>query len=256
MSYRLEVVQVPVSDVDRAKAFYTEQAGFRADHDTQVSDTTRVVQLTPPGSACSILIGTGLSTMEPGSVQGLQLVVADMEAARGDLVGRGVEVGPVQDLGRPGGSSFKHAWFSDPDGNVWVLQEIREEAPPMTASAPVVTGVDFVSVPTEDYARAADFYGRVLDLPCIEVYDRVPGGEFQAGHLTLQVFDFTKIGRGFQANPYPIALQVDDIEAARTELESRGVVFTEGFDTGVCHNAFFEDPDGNALLLHQRYAPK
>ncbi len=125
MDFRLEVVQVPVADVDRAKAFYTERAGFHADHDAQVSDTVRVVQVTPPGSACSVVFGTGLSGMAPGSVEGLQLVVSDMDAARGELVGRGVEVSEVEDLGRPGGPSFKHAYFSDPDGNTWVLQEIR-----------------------------------------------------------------------------------------------------------------------------------
>jgi catechol 2,3-dioxygenase-like lactoylglutathione lyase family enzyme len=122
---RLEVVQVPVADVDRAKAFYVDQAGFNADHDTQISDTMRVVQLTPRGSACSIVIGTGLNSMEPGSVEGLQLVTTDMYAARGELVERGVEVSEVIDMGRPGGdTSFKFANFKDPDGNAWVLQEI------------------------------------------------------------------------------------------------------------------------------------
>jgi len=125
MDFRLEVVQVPVTDVDRAKAFYADQAGFHADHDTQVNETTRVVQLTPTGSACSIVLGTGLSSMGPGSVHGLQLTVTDMDAARSDLVSRGVGVSEVENLGRPGGPSFKHAYFSDPDGNRWVLQEIR-----------------------------------------------------------------------------------------------------------------------------------
>ena len=123
--FRLEVVQVPVADVDRAKAFYVNQLGFAADHDTQISETTRVVQLTPRGSACSIVIGTGLNTMAPGSIEGLQLVTTDMEAARGELVERGVEVSDVVDLGRPGGdTTFKFADFKDPDGNAWVLQEI------------------------------------------------------------------------------------------------------------------------------------
>ena len=126
MNFRLEVVQVPVADVDRAKAFYAEQAGFHADHDTQISDTVRVVQLTPPGSACSIALGTGLSTMEPGCVQGIQLTVTDMEIARSALVEQGIEVSEVVDLGRPGGRSFKHASFSDPDGNGWILQEIPD----------------------------------------------------------------------------------------------------------------------------------
>ena len=122
---RLEVVQVPVADVDRAKAFYVDQAGFDADHDTQISDTMRVVQLTPRGSACSIVIGTGMTSMAPGSLEGLQLVTTDMDAARGELVGRGVDVSEVVAMGRPGGdTSFKFANFKDPDGNSWVLQEI------------------------------------------------------------------------------------------------------------------------------------
>jgi catechol 2,3-dioxygenase-like lactoylglutathione lyase family enzyme len=122
---RLEVVQVPVSDVDRATAFYTERAGFNADHDTQVSDAVRVVQLTPPGSACSIVIGSGLTKMQPGSVEGLQLVVTDMDVARAELVERGVEMGEVQEIGAPGKPAFKFASFNDPDGNGWTVQEIR-----------------------------------------------------------------------------------------------------------------------------------
>src|SRR6266436_4610424 len=96
MDFKLELIQVPVSDVDRAKAFYTEQAGFNADHDHQVNDELRFVQLTPPGSACSIAIGTGIIDTEPGSVQGLQLVVTDIEPARAELVERGVDVTEIQ----------------------------------------------------------------------------------------------------------------------------------------------------------------
>ena len=124
MDLRLELVQVPVADVDRAKTFYTEIVGFRADHDTRLSDVVRVVQLTPPGSACSIAIGTGLSDMRPGSVEGLQLTVTDMDAARGALIARGLDVSDVVVLGRPGRPGFKHAYFRDPDGNGWALQEI------------------------------------------------------------------------------------------------------------------------------------
>jgi catechol 2,3-dioxygenase-like lactoylglutathione lyase family enzyme len=124
MDFRLEVVQVPVSDVDRAKTFYTEKVGFHADHDTRLSDAVRVVQLTPPGSACSIVIGTGLSDMTPGSVEGLQLTVTDMDAARSELVDCGVDVSDVKVLGRPGGPGFKHAYFRDPDGNGRAVQEI------------------------------------------------------------------------------------------------------------------------------------
>jgi predicted enzyme related to lactoylglutathione lyase len=119
VDWRLELVQVPVSDVDRAKAFYTEKAGFNADHDHQVSAELRFVQLTPPGSACSIALGSGLSDMEPGSVKGLQLVVPDIEAARAELAERGVDVTEIQHF--PWGS---FVFFSDPDGNSWAVQQI------------------------------------------------------------------------------------------------------------------------------------
>jgi predicted enzyme related to lactoylglutathione lyase len=117
---RLELVPVPVSDVDRAKAFYLK-AGFGNLHDTQVTDAMRVVQFTPPGSSCAIVFGTGmgpLTDMQPGSVKGLHLVVKDIAEARGALVRRGVDVGEVTDIG-----GVKYAWFSDPDGNLWALQE-------------------------------------------------------------------------------------------------------------------------------------
>jgi predicted enzyme related to lactoylglutathione lyase len=119
MDWKLELVQVPVSDVDRAKTFYTEKAGFNDDHDHRIGDDIRFVQLTPPGSACSIAIGTGLSEMPPGSVKGLQLVVSDIEAAHGELVERGVEVSEVQEFAW---GSF--VFFSDPDGNGWAVQQI------------------------------------------------------------------------------------------------------------------------------------
>jgi catechol 2,3-dioxygenase-like lactoylglutathione lyase family enzyme len=126
MDYRLEVVVVPVSDVDRAKAFSTEQLGFAVDHDTQISDERRVVQLTPPGSSCSIVIGAGLAEMEPGSIKGLQLVVTDIDVACAELGGRGVDLGEIQELGRPGRPGFRFVFFSDPDGNAWAVQEIPE----------------------------------------------------------------------------------------------------------------------------------
>jgi predicted enzyme related to lactoylglutathione lyase len=119
MDYKLELIAVPVSDVDRAKTFYTEQAGFNADHDHRVDDNLRFVQLTPPGSACSIAIGTGLTDMEPGSIKGLQVVVDDIEAARADLASRGVDVSEVNDW--PWG---RFVFFSDPDGNAWSVQQI------------------------------------------------------------------------------------------------------------------------------------
>ena len=119
MDMRLELVAVPVSDVDRAKDFYTKKAGFNADHDIVVSDEIRFVQLTPPGSACSIALGKGVVDAPPGSAKGLQLVVEDVHAAREELAGRGVEVSEVQEF--PWGS---FVFFSDPDGNGWAVQQI------------------------------------------------------------------------------------------------------------------------------------
>ena len=116
---KLELVQVPVSDVDRAKEFYVDRVGFNADHDHVVSDELRFVQLTPPGSAASIAIGKGLGQMEPGSVEGLQLVVSDIEAARDALAGGGVDVSEIQDF--PWG---RFVFFADPDGNRWAVQQI------------------------------------------------------------------------------------------------------------------------------------
>jgi len=120
MDMKLELVPVPVTDVDRAKAFYVEQVGFNADHDHRVSDDLRFVQLTPPGSACSIVIGDGITQMAPGSQQGLQMVVADIEAVHTELAGRGVEVSEIQDF--PWGS---FVFFDDPDGNRWAVQQIQ-----------------------------------------------------------------------------------------------------------------------------------
>jgi uncharacterized protein YndB with AHSA1/START domain len=120
VEYRLEVVVVPVADVDRAKAFYSDRMGFDVDHDRDHGGGVRVVQLTPPGSGCSIVIGTGLAPMEPGSVKGLQLVVSDMDAAVADLGARGLDVGDVQTLG-----GFRFVFFNDPDGNGWAVQEIK-----------------------------------------------------------------------------------------------------------------------------------
>lgn len=125
MDMKLELVPLPVSDIDRAKAFYVEKLGFHADHDVRPSDTVRVVQLTPPGSACSIVLMAGMGGIEmpPGSLRGLHLVVTDIEAVRDVLASRGVAVGDVNDLG-----GVKYVGFSDPDGNTWMLQEITVNA--------------------------------------------------------------------------------------------------------------------------------
>lgn len=119
MDFKLELVAVPVTDVDRARDFYADKIGFVIDHDQVVNDDLRFVQLTPPGSACSICLGKGITRAEPGSVQGLQMVVADIEAARAELTGRGAEVTEIDD--QPWG---RFVYFSDPDGNAWAVQEI------------------------------------------------------------------------------------------------------------------------------------
>ena len=119
MDFKLELVGVPVSDIDRAKAFYVDQAGFVADHDHTVSEDIRFVQLTPPGSACSIALGKGLTGMKPGSMDSLQVVVADIDQARAELAGRGVDVSEVDVL--PWGS---FVFFSDPEGNRWSVQQL------------------------------------------------------------------------------------------------------------------------------------
>lgn len=119
MDWKLELVAVPVTDVDRAKAFYADKVGFNADHDHRVSDEIRFVQLTPPGSACSISLGTGITDAQPGSVKGLQMVVADIRAAHAELAARGVEVSEVQEF--PWGL---FVFFNDPDGNSWAVQQV------------------------------------------------------------------------------------------------------------------------------------
>lgn len=123
MEFKLEVVPIPVTDVDRAKAFYADQVGFNADHDFSNGGDFRVVQLTPEGSGCSIVIGKGVVHTAPGSVQGLHLVVKDIAAARELLAGRGVEMGEIQDMG-----GVLYSGFQDPDGNGWTLQEITANA--------------------------------------------------------------------------------------------------------------------------------
>jgi len=144
MEYKLEVVVVPVSDVDRAKAFYADQVGFVVDVDHSPNERFRVVQLTPPGSGCSITIGKGLSDMAPGSIKGLQLVVADVDAARADLASRGVDVSPVQHhdgngmVDGRGDDWNSFVFFADPDGNTWAVQESPTLRAETAAGAPVL----------------------------------------------------------------------------------------------------------------------
>jgi predicted enzyme related to lactoylglutathione lyase len=127
----------------------------------------------------------------------------------------------------------------------------------MATPTPLVTGVDFAVVATQDFDRAVEFYGTVLGLPLSVRYGRHPGAEFETGTLTLAVMQSDAFGMTFSPNKNPIALHVEDYEAARAELESRGVTFlSDTIDSGVCHMAPFEDPDGNVLMIHHRYAPR
>ncbi|MCS5734839.1 glyoxalase superfamily protein [Herbiconiux daphne] len=124
MDWKIELVAIPVTDVDRAKSFYVDQVGFNADHDHVVSDQLRFVQLTPPGSACSIVLGTGITDMAPGSQRGVQIVVSDAEAARAQLLANDVEASEIDE--QPWG---RFVYFADPDGNTWALQQLPEWAP-------------------------------------------------------------------------------------------------------------------------------
>jgi predicted enzyme related to lactoylglutathione lyase len=126
-----------------------------------------------------------------------------------------------------------------------------------TTPTSVVTGVDFVTIPAKDIDESVRFYGTVLGLPFVKQWGDMPGHEFQAGNLTLAVMDPTAFGQEFRPHGLPIALQVDDVEAARANLEAQGVEFvSDNMDSGVCHQAIFRDPAGNALGIHHRYAPK
>ena len=125
MDMKLEVVPIPVRDIDAAKDFYTRQVGFKLDHDVQPSDSMRVVQMTPPGSACSVVIGQGLPLGEPGSVKGVQLVVDDLDGVRGELAGRGVAISDVTQMGPEGTPGSRYCFFEDPDHNMWAVQEYK-----------------------------------------------------------------------------------------------------------------------------------
>jgi catechol 2,3-dioxygenase-like lactoylglutathione lyase family enzyme len=125
MDFKLEVIGIPVSDVDAAKTFYTEQVGFGLDHDIRPGEGMRVVQMTPTGSSCSVVIGEGMPLGDPGSTKGAQLVVEDIDAAREMLADRGVQISDIQQLGPEGTPGSRFAFFADPDGNGWSLQEIK-----------------------------------------------------------------------------------------------------------------------------------
>jgi predicted enzyme related to lactoylglutathione lyase len=127
----------------------------------------------------------------------------------------------------------------------------------MTTSTSLVTGVDFITVPTRDFDKASEFYGTILGLPCSARWGNMPAAEFETGTLTIAVMQSDAFGVEFQPHTHPIALRVEDVEAARAELETRGVTFpADTLDSGVCHMAHFKDPDGNILMLHRRYAPR
>jgi catechol 2,3-dioxygenase-like lactoylglutathione lyase family enzyme len=126
----------------------------------------------------------------------------------------------------------------------------------MTTQTSLVTGVDFIAVPTQDFEKASEFYGDVLGLPCSKRWGNMPAGEFETGTLTIAVMQSDAFGLEFKPHTHPIALHVEDVAAARAQLEAQGVTFpADTIDSGVCHMAHFEDPDGNGLMFHHRYAP-
>jgi catechol 2,3-dioxygenase-like lactoylglutathione lyase family enzyme len=127
MDLRIEVVPIPVTDVDAAKAFYTEKVGFNLDHDVSPNEDMRVVQMTPPGSACSVVIGEGLPLGAPGSVKGVQITVDDVDACRKELLDRGVPAGEIQQMGPEGTPGSRYVFFEDPDGNGWAVQELKRD---------------------------------------------------------------------------------------------------------------------------------
>jgi catechol 2,3-dioxygenase-like lactoylglutathione lyase family enzyme len=127
----------------------------------------------------------------------------------------------------------------------------------MSNQTSLVTGTDFITIPTRDYKKASDFYGNVLGLPFSKGWGDMPAGEFETGSLTIAVMQSDAFGIEFQAHSHPVALHVDDVEAARAALEAQGIAFeADTMDSGVCHMAYFRDPDGNALMFHNRYAPR
>lgn len=269
MDMKLELVVLPVTDVDRAKVFYTERVGFDELVDHRPNEDFRVVQLNPPGSECSIVFGTGISDMEPGSVQGLHLVVADIEAAVAEVTARGLQVdGPFHfgasgrtdgvDPDRNDYGSF--AAFGDPDGNSWLLQEI--------------TGrqgwkLEVVIVPVADVDRAKAFYAEQLGFTVHT--DHHPSDEFRVVQMDppgspCSVVFGTGIPQGVPGSLHGLHLVVTDIAAAIHELAGRGLDVGEPFHfalsgertagvdpAGADYTTFadFHDPDGNTFLLQQ-----
>jgi len=270
MDMKLELIVLPVADVDRAKAFYIDQAGFDLDVDHRANENFRVVQATPSGSGCSIAFGTGISEMAPGTMQGTYLVVADIEKAIIELTERGIDVdGPFHfaETGQtPGVEPHRadygtFATFSDPDGNTWLVQEIQSRGPGWL--------LEVVIVPVADVDRAKAFYAEQCGF---EVQtDHRPNDDFRVVQVnppgsTCSVLFGKGIGQGEPGSVHGLHFVVTDIVAARAELVGRGVDVsepyhfamtgerTEGVDpAGADYSTFaeFRDPDGNTSLLQQ-----
>lgn len=277
---RIEAIPLPVSDVDRAKQFY-EKLGWRVDVDFHVPFVRfRMVQITPPGSPCSIQIGTGLTTAAPGSLQGLLLVVKDVAATRADIAQRGIDIGEVYhvELGKapePGvdpqhRSYSSFADFKDPDGNGWRLQEITQRLPGRDGDTPDTSDqkIESISLPVSDMDRAKQFYEKLgwqLDIDYV-----APSGNFRAIQFTPPgsqcSIQFARAGT--TASPgfvQGLLLVVKDIEAARADIAQRGIQIGEVYHSGLKPHepgpalfrlsyltyADLNDPDGNNWRLQE-----
>ena len=270
MDMKLELIVVPVADVDRAKAFYVDQLGFRLEVDHQPNEHFRVVQATPVGSGCSIAFGRGIGDMAPGTMLGMHLVVPDIEAALEDLRGKGVTIdGPFHFAGtgqtpglEPDRADYgSFASFADPDGNTWLIQEIRSREPGWR--------LEVVIVPVTDVDRSKAFYSERCGFAVHN--DHSAGDTFRVVQAdppgsTCSVTFGVGIPQGAPGSVHGLHFVVTDIVAARDELVGRGVDVSEPFHftttgerldgvdpSGADYSTFaeFKDPDGNTLLLQQ-----
>lgn len=248
MDFKLEVIAIPVSDVDAAKAFYTEQVGFRLDHDVHPGGDMRVVQMTPPGSSCSVVIGDGLPLGEPGSTKGAQLVIEDVDAAREALAARGVEISDVQQLGPEGAAGSRFAFFADPDGNGWALQELRK---PETAMRSIPGGKSTVTpyVAVKGATRFLDFVEQTFATP--EPL-RVLNQDGTIGHAEVHIGD--SVVMTFDARPeWPdtpsfLSVYVQNVdEVVARALDAGATIVTEITTSRIIgdRGGRIKDPVGN-----------
>jgi len=248
MDFKLDVIGIPVSDVDAAKAFYTEQVGFRLDHDVRPGEDMRVVQMTPPGSSCSVVIGEGLPLGEPGSTKGAQLVVEDVDAARAALAARGVRITDVQQLGPEGAPGSRFAFFTDPDGNGWALQEMRG---PATGMRRIPGGKSTVTpyVAVKGAAQFLDFVQQTFTTPeplrVLNQDGTIGHAEVLIGDSVVMTFD---AGPEWPDTPSFLSVYVPDVdEVVARALDAGATVVTEITTSRIIgdRGGRIKDPVGN-----------